>query len=114
MKGKCKKCGKCCRTIVFAFNETDYIINEKQFEILKNWDKKYNNFYISGKDENGRLLFTCKALGDNNECKKYFFRSLYCRKYPFVEKGLIYNGVQPDKDCGYYFEPEKPFSDFME
>ena len=64
--------------------EDEYVKTEEQFESLKNFDPKYNNFEINGKNEFGVLLFKCKSLNQNNKCKDYLFRSLYCRAYPFV------------------------------
>jgi len=83
LDGKCNQCGECCRNIVFMI-EDEYVCTQKQFDSLKILDKKYNHFEIYGKDEKGVLLFKCKSLGDDNRCKDYLFRSLYCRTYPFV------------------------------
>ena len=70
LEGKCNQCGNCCRNITFWVGK-DAIQTEKQFDLLRNWDKNYNNFFISGKDERGILLFTCKSLDDNGKCKMY-------------------------------------------
>jgi len=111
-KGKCKMCGKCCRNITFSIKE-DFVTTEKQFEQLKKLDKKYHNFYISDVDEKGTLLFTCKALGDDNKCGSYFLRSQYCRSYPKISSKKAYNGLEPLDNCGFYFEPKKEFKDFL-
>ena len=39
VKGHCKACGLCCKTIVFYVGE-NLVKTEEQFELLKKWDKK--------------------------------------------------------------------------
>ncbi len=112
VKGKCRQCGQCCRNIVFLIGE-NYIKNPEQFEAMKTWDKKYNHFFISGKNEKGALLFTCKSLGADNKCKDYFFRSFYCRKYPKLDKKIILGGYETFDECGYKFEIDKKFSEYL-
>lgn len=111
-KGKCKMCGKCCRNITFKIKE-EFVTTAEQFEDLKKWDKKYGNFYISGADEKGILLFTCKSLSEDNRCKAYYFRSPYCRSYPKIDSLKAYNGAETLEGCGYYFEPKKEFKEFL-
>jgi Fe-S-cluster containining protein len=81
-KGKCNGCGACCRNILLYADENIPVVSEEQFEKIKDWDKHFSNFYISGKSETGALLFTCRELDENNRCKVYFFRGLGCRQYP--------------------------------
>lgn len=70
-------------------------------------------FYLSGKNDKGELLFTCKALSDDNKCKCYFLRSLYCRKYPMVRSLSTGQYLSPPEECGYTIELEKIFKDFI-
>lgn len=112
LKGKCKRCGQCCKNIVFYIDDKT-IQTEKQFENLKGWKKKYNHFFISGKDTDGALLFTCRSLGQNNKCKDYFFRSLACRNYPKINTQFIINGGKSLDECGFYFDVNKNFSDYL-
>ncbi|MCD7740303.1 MAG: YkgJ family cysteine cluster protein [Candidatus Gastranaerophilales bacterium] len=111
-KGKCNKCGNCCRNILL-YVEDEPIKTDKQFEKVKEWEKHYNSFYISGKSENGALLFTCKEIDENNRCKVYFFRGLGCRMYPKKDTKFLINGGKPLDGCGYYFEPDKKFKSFL-
>ncbi len=111
-KGKCNHCGKCCRNILL-YVEDDPIKTKEQFEKVKEWEKHYNNFYISGKNESGALLFTCKEIDENNNCKVYFFRGLGCRQYPKVNTKFLINGGKPLDGCGYYFETDKEFKSFL-
>ena len=111
-KGKCNRCGNCCRNILL-YVEDEPIRTEEQFEKVKEWEKHYNNFFISGKDERGALLFTCREIDDNNRCKVYFFRGLGCRNYPKKDTKFLINGGKPLDGCGYYFEPDKSFKNFL-
>ncbi len=113
IKGKCRGCGKCCSNIVFFVNDKP-IQTKKQFELLKNWKKSYEHFFISGIDDDGALLFTCRSLDTNNKCKDYVFRSLACRNYPRIKNDFIINGGKPLDGCGYYFDVDKKFRDYIE
>lgn len=110
--GKCKQCGVCCRTITFKHNEK-FITRVEDFDSLKNWQKRYNNFFISGKDKDGILLFTCKWLTKENKCKYHWLRSWFCRAYPFVKTEFIARGGQTLDDCGFYYTASKSFDDIV-
>jgi len=113
VKGKCKKCGQCCKTILFS-DENGYIKTEKDFIELQKRNKRYKMFEISGKmEETGALLFRCKSLGKDNLCKAYFFRSLYCRDYPAINPEFIKNGGTTLDNCGFYFDVNKKFEDYL-
>ncbi len=111
-KGKCNRCGNCCRNILL-YIEDEPIRTSEQFEKVQQWEKHYYNFYISGKSETGALLFTCRELDENNNCKVYFFRGLGCRQYPKVNTKFLINGGKPLDGCGYYFETDKKFKSFL-
>lgn len=113
VKGKCKACGLCCKTIVFFVGE-NAVKTEEQFELLKRWDKKYNNFEIAGKSFDDALYFKCKSLKDDGKCGVYHFRSLACRMYPKYNAPFFTRGEGIKKECGYYLEPDKKFKDFLE
>lgn len=110
--GSCKRCGNCCRNIIFQIQE-NYITTEEEFERLKKWKPKYNHFYISGRDVDGLLLFTCKSLNDDNSCKSYRLRSLYCRLYPRMTKNLILSGTTTLDGCGFYYKSSVDFKDYL-
>ena len=88
-------------------------MTEQQFKLAIEWDKFFNNFYISGKDECGVLLFTCKEIDENNRCKVYWFRGLGCRLYPRANVKYLINGGKMLDGCGFYFEPDKSFKSFL-
>lgn len=112
-KGKCIGCGNCCRNILLYSDEDLPVVTEEQFENIKKWDKHFHSFYISGKSETGALLFTCKEIDKNNRCKVYFFRGLGCRQYPKKNTKFLINGGKPLDGCGYYFEPNKKFENYL-
>lgn len=113
VKGKCKACGKCCRSIVFYDGKT-LIKTKEQFEQAKLKNKRMNLFEISGRDEtDGALTFVCKSLGEDGKCKDYFFRSMFCQEYPFIIPDFIRNNGQTLEGCGYYYAINKEFKDFL-
>ena len=112
-KGKCNKCGNCCRNILLYSDKNMMVSTEEQFEKIKKWDKHFKNFYISGRSETGQLLFTCREIDDNNRCRVYHFRGLGCRMYPVTNTKFLINGGKPLDGCGYYFEPDKTFKSYL-
>lgn len=93
--------------------EDEYVKTEKQFEDLKNFDAKYNHFEIAGKNDRGVILFRCKSLDNNNRCKDYFFRSLYCRAYPMVTDKIRLGGCATFDTCGYKITIDKKFKEYL-
>lgn len=112
-KGKCNKCGACCRNILLFSDKNLPVVSSLQFEQIKKWDKHFRSFYISGKNEDGALLFTCYSLDENNRCKNYLLRGLGCRQYPKKNTKFLINGGKPLDGCGYYFVPNKKFDKFL-
>lgn len=112
-KGHCNRCGACCRNILLYSDKDVAVVSEDQFKKIQEWDKHFRSFYISGKSETGALLFTCKAIDDNNRCKVYFLRGLGCRQYPKKNTKFLINGGKPLEGCGYYFEPNKKFKEYL-
>ena len=113
-KGKCLGCGACCRNILLYASDDIPVVSEKQFEKIKEWDKHFRNFYVSGKSETGALLFTCRELDENNRCKVYFFRGIGCRQYPKKNTKFLINGGKPLDGCGYYFEADRDFKSYLQ
>ena len=105
-------CGECCKNIVFMI-EDEYVCTEEQFESMKTFDKKYKHFDIVGKNEKGILLFKCKSLTEENKCKDYYFRSLYCRAYPFVTDKIKLGGCETFDSCGFEITINKKFKEFL-
>jgi len=129
VKGSCKKCGQCCENIIFS-DENGYIKTPEGFEKLKKENLRYRHFFINDiMDETkfpfepedfddpykqaGALLFKCKSLGNDNRCKRYFIRALCCRNYPSVNKTFLAQGGQTLEGCGYYFDVDKKFKDYL-
>jgi len=112
LQGECKKCGRCCRNIVF-FAYDKPIKDNSVYEELRKTNKRLNYFFLSGKNEKGELLFTCKSLLSDNRCKHYFLRSLYCRKYPLVKSLTTGEYLTPPEECGYKIVLNKTFDKFI-
>ena len=113
LKGKCKMCGKCCRSIVF-YDGDNLIRTEEQFEAAKKKNKRMEMFEISGVDESdGALTFVCKYLRDDGKCGVYWLRSMFCREYTFVMPEFIRNNGQTLEGCGYYYGVNKDFQDYL-
>lgn len=117
VKGKCRQCGQCCTCILFS-NENGYIKDEETFREMQKKHFIYRNFYPNGKVTNeteeleGAMLFKCKHL-KNNKCGIYLIRPFFCRDYPAVNPKFIeMGGVTLDK-CGFYFEADKKFEDYL-
>ena len=118
IKGKCKRCGACCRNILFSTQE-GYIKDEEIFKKMQKKYPYYRNFKISGivkdkKDfQNGALTFECKFISKNNKCKIYPIRPIFCRDYPNINASLIYEGVTMLDGCGFYFDIDKKFKTYL-
>ena len=120
IKGKCKKCGQCCSTILFS-DENGYIKTHEDFIKLLKKNKRLNNFTINGKvcdvekdnPQYGALLFKCKSLKEDGKCANYFFRSLYSRDYPSINHSFIQMGGTTLEGCGYYFDGDKKFEEYL-
>ncbi len=112
-KGKCNKCGNCCRNILLYTIEDFPIKTEEEFKKVQEWDRHFLNFYISGKSETGALLFTCRQISEDNKCKVYWLRGIGCRQYPKTNTKFLINGGKPLDGCGYYFEPNKSFKEYF-
>ncbi|MGN0015697.1 MAG: YkgJ family cysteine cluster protein [Candidatus Gastranaerophilaceae bacterium] len=111
--GKCKKCGMCCKNIVFYVGKRA-VCEEKEFLNMQEFDKRYKNFEINGKGEKGELLFKCKSLLENGLCGAYKFRSLNCRLYPKINQKFVYNGGETLDGCGYKFSITKRFKEYID
>lgn len=118
LKGKCKRCGACCRNILFS-TEEGYVKSKEVFLKMQKKHSYYRRFKISGivenkKDfQNGALTFQCKFISKNNNCLIYPFRPSFCRKYPNASNELIYQGIETLDGCGYYFDIDKKFESYL-
>ena len=83
---------------------------EQEFELMAKIFPKYKRFKIIKRDEEGRLIFACKLLGEDNQCTKYKSRLSMCKKYP--HSTVHYGGKLPD-GCGYRVILDKSFEDYL-
>lgn len=74
-------------------------------------------FYIYSETPEGVLLFSCKHLGEDNKCKRYFFRPLKCWTYPdhhICDRDHIMKGKQTKKGCGFSYKSNVSFKEVMD
>jgi Fe-S-cluster containining protein len=74
-------------------------------------------FYISGENPDGVLKFTCKHLGEDNKCTRYFFRPLKCWTYPdhhVIDKDHIMKGKQTKEGCGFSYKSTVTFDEVLD
>jgi len=106
--GRCKACGRCCRSIRLVF-EGENIKSAEQFEEGKKYNRYFNMFYPSGVRPDGTMKFTCYHLGSDNRCRRYYFRPLKCWTWPDHSWEYIKNGGQTKEGCGFHYEPSVSF-----
>ncbi len=104
IEGECKKCGECCRQIR-AFG----LKNEKELKFMQFIFPWYKRFFITGEDENGELILSCKHLSTEGLCTVYAKRPFVCRNYPL--KTIRFNAEMPD-GCGFKVI-KKEFKDYL-
>lgn len=102
--GECKKCGKCCNHM-YSYDE----YTEKEFKFMQLLFPAYRRFYIKGRDEDGKLIFTCKLVSPEGLCTVYNKRLAMCRRYP--AKQIRFYAKMPE-GCGYTVI-KKDFKDYL-
>ena len=104
IEGECRKCGNCCRQI-----RSYGLKNEKDLKIMQFFLPHYRRFFITGADEQGNIILSCKYLSEQGLCSVYEKRPSLCKNYPL--KQLNYNAQMPD-GCGYRVV-KKEFKDYL-
>lgn len=108
--GSCRGCGMCCRSISLE-GWHGWLRSEKMFqEIVMNYPE-YGRFVISGRDQQGFLLFTCSLRSPQGTCLDYDKRLALCRKFP--ESSLVFAGGRLPSTCGYKFAEVVPFKKIL-
>jgi hypothetical protein len=99
--GQCKLCGRCCQDILLG-ECGKWLTSKRKFSEICERDSRYNRFRITGRDESGRLVFSCSEMGADNFCTCYETRLPLCKSYP--AKSLYYQGGSLRPDCGFSFK----------
>jgi Fe-S-cluster containining protein len=102
---------------MFLDEDNNYIKTEDDFEKAKKRLGRLKNFEINKELlENGEvkaLLFKCKSLKENGQCSHYWRRSLFCRDYPAINSDFIMRGGETLDGCGFSFETDKKFEEYL-
>lgn len=96
--GKCIGCGRCCKEIVLHLGG-HWLRTKRQFDKAVANDPDLERFHITGKDEDGRLAFSCTLQAEDGLCTDYENRLDLCRSHP--NRSLYYSGVVLSPYCGY-------------
>lgn len=104
IEGNCNKCGECCKQI-----RCYGLKDEKELKIMQFFFPAYKNLYIKDRDKNGELILSCKNISEDNTCKIYTKRPLFCRLYP--KRKINFNAEMID-GCGYKVV-KKEFKDYL-
>lgn len=72
---------------------------------------KYKRFQITGKDDQGFLLFSCAWLSNDGLCKDHSKRLPLCKNFP--DKTLHFCGGRLPAGCGYHIGEVRPFSRYL-
>ena len=57
--------------------------------------------------------YIVEFISKNNKCLIYPIRPIFCRDYPNINPELIYNGVEMLDECGFYFDVNKKFEEYL-
>ena len=110
VKGKCNRCGACCRHLAL-FLGREKIRDEEDFIKLKEAFPEYERFRIIGRHPSGILIFACSMVGENNLCRDYAHRPQICKAFPCEESFDFLNHMP--EGCGYEAVPVKDFESFL-
>jgi len=98
LKGKCKKCGRCCQDVTLEINPK-LLNNRFTTDLVVRWISWAFNFRLKEVDyDRCRLVFGCNNLNTDGTCKDYRWRPNICRNYPimdYFERPSLFN------TCGY-------------
>lgn len=108
--GHCTSCGRCCRKLSLTGLD-GWIRNEKEFEKVVAISPGFERFQISGRDEQGFLIFSCSWHTPEGYCGDYENRLPLCKNFP--EKSLKFCGGGLPPGCGYYFKEVVPFAKIL-
>jgi uncharacterized protein len=109
--GSCRCCGNCCRKINLEGGR-GWLRSQKDFiEVLSDYPE-YERFSITGKDDQGFLLFSCSWLTDTGLCRDHENRLSLCTNFP--DKALHFCGGNLLPGCGFVINEVRPFSEYLE
>ena len=110
VSGSCNGCGTCCKSISLE-SEGGWVRSEKKFNRIVEDFPKYGRFEITGRDDQGFLLFNCNWVTSEGICRDYENRLPLCRAFP--ETSLVFAGGKLPQNCGYNFSEVVPFEKIL-
>ena len=104
--GECRKCGSCCKCINVC-EAGKWLSKKSHFMKMVAEKPEYERLYITGKNRDGTLNFSCSWLDSNNKCKDYDNRLDICKVFP--NKMVITSQGEIPEGCGYSFNIHSSF-----
>jgi uncharacterized cysteine cluster protein YcgN (CxxCxxCC family) len=111
LTGKCRQCGACCQRLQLEQSRR-WLRSRRAFKRLVRDHPEFSRFAISGRDNQGLLVFNCQMLGTDNRCHDYANRPQLCRDFP--HKGIFFCGGALPPGCGFTLSEGVPFSRRLE
>jgi hypothetical protein len=97
---------------VLAWNRReDGFVPKKKFNRIVEDFPKYGRFEITGRDDQGFLLFNCNWVTSEGICRDYENRLPLCRAFP--ETSLVFAGGKLPQNCGYNFSEVVSFEKIL-
>ncbi len=110
VKGRCSKCGSCCKAVVLFFGSRK-ISSEEDFHRLCEAFPEYRCFKPERTHAAGFLIFSCSLLSEKNLCSNYRKRPPICRRFP--EPETFDHMHRLPEGCTYTVTPLKDFDEFL-
>jgi hypothetical protein len=98
IQGECRKCGSCCKNMNLC-EAGKWVSKKSHFIKMVAENPEYERLYITGKNKEGTLIFSCSWLDSNNICKDYDNRLDICKAFP--NKMVIKNQGEIPDGCSY-------------
>jgi Fe-S-cluster containining protein len=110
VKGSCRRCGKCCRSMALSFGGRK-ITTEDEFMRLKETFTYYSSFAVERRHAAGFLIFSCTKLDEQGHCGDYRRRPHICRSFPDPQS--FDQTYSLPEGCGFEVIPLRGFDEFL-
>jgi len=110
VKGSCRRCGKCCRSMALSLGGRK-ITTEDEFTRLKETFPFYSSFAVERRHAAGFLIFCCTKLDEQSHCGDYRRRPHICRSFP--DPRSFDQTYSLPEGCGFEVIPLRDFDEFL-